>query len=362
MSSQNPPECDEPARTKQQCWEESINETLHKKGLEATFALFAHFYATEPSFASQGCHWYAHKIGEYVYRLFKQGKPFTLVPEVSYCGYGFFHGFMEFLLHDDPNLEHAKEFCGLVEKELSAKAPRSRINCYHGIGHGFVEDPPDKRFWGNPDAMIKKSLEICEHISPNPIETKECSEGAFNAVILLMEQGKYGLSLEKDNFFRFCNDQPRTYRLYCYYEMAQKLDSLSNRSLPKIGEFAKTIPDDQDGHIAEMVVGTGAAALMQSDIIKEDHTDYIFACRKLGSRLALPCIKGVIGGFLAHGEPDKEYIKALAFCRSPELLSDERSACYEHLTIRLKSIYAREKVNTICATVEEPYRTLCQYN
>ena len=333
-----------------------IKKTINEEGIERAFEVFAQLYATEPDFVSLGCHWTAHSIGEEAYPLFLEGKDFKLTPATAYCGYGFYHGFMQLLLRDNPDMDNARAFCSYVDEQMGKQAPLSRLNCYHGIGHGFIQDPPNPELWGDPDAILEEALEICGSVSDRPNEVEECYEGAYNGVVLFMEANQYDLSLDREDLLGFCFTQPEHVFRFCIYEFAQKLDSVSDWDMLKVLGFMKDIDEEP---IRQMVIGVAAAAMMQKDIIRDDNTDYVFQCRRLPDNLRPSCISGVVGGFIAHGEPEKEYIKAMDFCASSQLLKGEQDKCYNTLLNRLEYIYPQEKVEKICQSVEAAFQKYC---
>jgi hypothetical protein len=73
------------------------------------------------------------------------------------------------------------------------------------------------------------------------------------------------------------------------------------------------------------------------------------------------CLKGITGAFVAHGDPEHEYVKALAFCGDEELTDDEKDTCYWNVIRTFKAAYSREKVASICTEISEPYRQYCAY-
>ncbi|MDZ4285143.1 MAG: hypothetical protein U1A28_04935, partial [Patescibacteria group bacterium] len=74
------------------CSQEEIGAALTAGGVSAAFDVVASLY-TRQSFSGD-CHGYAHEIGEAAYFLYEGGKDMRLSPKTSYCGYGFYHGFM----------------------------------------------------------------------------------------------------------------------------------------------------------------------------------------------------------------------------------------------------------------------------
>lgn len=361
MDCQNLDKLNEQER--EQCWDSLLSDTLKEKGVKASFEVFANIYRTDPLFSFKGCHWYAHRLGEEFYAeeypKYKDIEALDLPPETYYCGFGFFHGWLEHMLRDDPDVEKTKRLCDYLDNQLSDERPRIRLNCYHAIGHGFVNEPFDPASWGKAQEIINPALEICDGVSNNPNEVRECLQGAFNVISDWIFRAEYGLAPVIEDPLWLCPKQ-RTYEhtKACYYEMAMHLNGLVGDDLSKLAEFTKDIEDDK---IAWLVIDVVAAGATQRALSKDDYSEYIFACRGLPERLRVGCLHGFAGGFMAHGEPEKEYVKALKFCGSEELLEDEKHVCYKNIIRTFKGSYPREKVEGICATIDEAYRIYCSY-
>ncbi len=339
------------------CWDNQIRATIQKKGLKNAFNLFAHLYATQPLFVSQGCHWVSHQIGQEAYRQFADGKNIELSEQTSYCGYGFYHGFMQLLLYKNQDIAAARNFCLRADEKLKSKAPLTRLNCFHGIGHGLVQDPPPPELWGNAQAMVDPLIPKCLKVSNDETEKKECTDGIFNAVILFKEAREYGLTLNRTDPLGWCRKQKKGIpQLSCYYESSQKLDSISGWSIQKAASFTKDITDDTH---ATTVIGVAAAAMIQRDILRADNTSYIYDCRKIEKRLQIACLRGITNGYISHGEPEKEYIKVLSFCKNPAMTRNEANLCYQTALGRLKNVYSVTKIKQVCLTVEERYKQYC---
>jgi len=78
--------------------------------------------------------------------------------------------------------------------------------------------------------------------------------------------------------------------------------------------------------------------------------------------LRLACIRGLGLGFIAHGQPDIEYVEALKFCQNTLLAPDEHKICYESVLSAFKDIYPKDKVLKICTTVDPQYTHYCDYH
>lgn len=337
------------------CWDKELSRILDEEGLPFAFAYFAKLYTTQPSFVAEGCHWQAHKLGEKAAEEFNARKSVRLTPATAYCGFGFFHGFLQVLLREDGSILRAKEFCDEVTKELGKDAPRVRLNCYHGIGHGLVEDPPPPDTWNDTGAVIREPLRICLGISEVPLEVKECTDGVYNALLILMESGKYGFELSKEDPLEFCKGEPEKYHQSCFYEFSQKLDRYAEWKIENLSRFLRGVPSS----FAEMIVMNSVAGIIQRDIGLSDFTSHAHACRLIPGTGGIGCLKGIIGGLMAHGEPEKEYLKALDFCGGKNITLAEKKICYTHLFETASQMYPSEKVAGICATFQEGFQEYC---
>jgi len=63
--------------------------------------------------------------------------------------------------------------------------------------------------------------------------------------------------------------------------------------------------------------------------------------------------------FFAHGEPEKEYIKAIDFCSSDQFIGEEQDWCKESLFNKMSHIYPKSKVEFICRSIDERFRDDC---
>jgi plastocyanin len=124
----------ENGQNSQKCWETSILQALEEGGVDKAFDVFTALYDSNQEFA-KSCHSFVHLIGERSYDQFVNHEEFKLSPKTQFCGYGFFHGFMETLLIQSGDIELSREFCKHVDATLSEDTPSAWKACYHGIGH-----------------------------------------------------------------------------------------------------------------------------------------------------------------------------------------------------------------------------------
>ncbi|TSC85985.1 MAG: hypothetical protein G01um10147_1052 [Microgenomates group bacterium Gr01-1014_7] len=346
---------------KQQCWQDQMESTLNSAGLDQAFTLMDQLFKNEPDFASD-CHGFVHLLGEKAYLLFSEKKDFQLSEKSSFCGYGFYHGFMEALLQKTADMTEARRFCEYADAELKKTTADAGGACYHGIGHGAV-DGSDPRTWGDPQAMITPALSLCEMVSndeiPSPRYGKlyRCVSGAFNGLEILSTSGQYKLSLNKDDLFWICRNQPKHYQEACFTQFVVAVMNITGNDFAASAEIIDSIKED-----------TSAIPALQAlvvELVNQGKTDYqqtLSFCRSLSNRFQIPCISAFAEGFLKYGPPEKEYVEAIKFCSSPLLEEFEKSSCFEKVLSLLRIWYTVSKSESICWEVDPKYRWQnCKY-
>jgi hypothetical protein len=344
------------------CLEKQITDTLKSKGLDAAFEKMGKLYETSSLFR-ETCHSNAHILGDAAYDLFKKGKMPALSPKTSYCGYGFYHGFMEKMLQTTGSLEEAQTFCKKAGELLAKETSDAEGACYHGIGHGSM-DGGDPTLWGNVQAMIEPSIKLCEKVAPeNEYQGKRyrCMTGVYNAIEILSQNSQYGLDLLRKDPFGFCPTQPIQYQEGCYTNMLPALMRKVGGSYEKaIAEIIKIPKGTQQDPIRSLVFSSLMHDYIREFINSNDlYGRGIKTCRSVNEDMRIPCFEGLSGGLMKYGEPQKEYIKALNFCASPLLKADESGACYKYIIPRFRIWYSIEKIQQICSTIPDPYKSYC---
>lgn len=345
----------------QQCWEQLIFETLKQEGVKAAFDTIVSLSKTEPGF-SNDCHGLSHLIGEKAYAQYVAKENFEITPATALCGYGFYHGFMETMLLATGNIDEARDFCKLVDEQLREQASQASAACYHGTGHGAI-DGSDPTQWGDIDAMMAPGFKICSMLAENVLETYLCDTGVFNAIEILSSDPKYGITELQEDPFKMCNRQTLARREGCYSNMLPILLTKMNNNFQKIMDYinANMIDNDEiaiDGStINEM---TTLGLMFEYIRIHGEEDDYmesgIAFCHRQLEEDRLACIAGLSGGHIKYGEPGKEYIKNLEFCKHPLLTQDEVDSCYKYTLPRMSGRYNPKDTQMICAQVPVEYR------
>ena len=177
---------------KQECYDKLLIDAFKQGDAPEAFKKLKILYNEEPLFFDGGCHKRAHLIGDLAYGKYLKHKDLSRLDvseETTFCGAGYYHGFLEHYIRDNPGVESAKEFCVYLEE----RRPGIRATCYHGMGHGFMPDPPDPSTWGDSQAILAPTLDKCGDISDDRYEVLECYEGAFNVFLDWVDTRQYHL-------------------------------------------------------------------------------------------------------------------------------------------------------------------------
>lgn len=343
----------ETASEKAQCWEDSFNSMLKNKGVKAAFELLATLYEKDPVFAAQ-CHSYTHLIGATAYREFADGSQVALPPETAYCGFGFYHGFMEELLHTTNNPKEAQDFCAYADKTFGGDAKGA---CYHGIGHGFVDgsDPRAK----TPQALMENGLAACNFIGENDEFISRCASGVFNGIAIYLHDPANAAHRTEEydrNPYSLCaNQTDENFKIACYDQMNIPIFNAASRNLIKAFSFVKTIPDPEYQRIA---VESLPALAYGADRTRYTNEAIVRECRTLGDPLGTACIRGFASGSVELGPPGQEEARALSLCGYEELHPDERNNCFGQFLPYLKITHL-DRYAATCAQLPEEYKTYC---
>lgn len=334
------------------CWEEMLGSTLENQGLKNAFMVFDDLYKNEPSFVS-GCHTHAHTLGSAAYKLIEGGQDLDFPPQTAYCGYGFYHGLTELLLQTK-GVKEASKLCDSKKSQITQVLYDA---CYHGIGHGALSQTArNANAWGNPQKMIDLALNTCIDATIDSIQRSRCASGVFMELGSNYIEGKMQLASIKNDPLLICRQQQEFGKMDCYTQMNGVLNIITGRKLAESAKYVEAI--DEDKYAIEAIITLAAPTI---DITKPDYTDDIQICRDLQKRLHLPCIKGLVLGFMLRGQPGIEYEQAIKFCKLSSLSEDERESCYELLLRHSSEMYDPETMNIICSKVEPQHeREYCQ--
>ncbi len=338
----------------QKCFSDLVLDVFESKGLDEALNLVGSIYERNSNFASS-CHDIGHLLGKETYKVFSSGKEFKITSKAAFCSYGFYHGFMENLASSESDVKKAREFCEYVDSQISKETPDATLQCFHGIGHGWVNVHDNKGLWGNEGAIAQKGLNLCEEVSETESELNRCATGVFNGIAVFYTTGEYEIKVNKNDPLWLCNKQETKYQDPCFISMNIFLMSLSDGDVKKASEYLKTIKDDS---VATHAMLNLALPFGISNLNTDNHSNSVVICRSLEKRLIESCIQGYAFAFLEHGEPSKEYIKPIKFCKETYLTDSESEACLSYIYSYLPQWYSKEKVSSICDD-ESEHKDFC---
>ena len=335
------------------CWFEVIRQDFMSEGTQAAFDTFEYIYREYDTFANTGCHRHAHRVGDmsyyFDYLTHKDLARMEFPANANACGYGFYHGFFEHLVQDNPEPEFVTKTCDTLEAQLVATAPAIRQTCYHGSGHGFVLSQADHLLdsadW-NIRALIDKPLALCEALpKASDYERSECRQGVFNVLVDWMADEEYGLAYDYEHPFRICDAERHDRQSDCYYEMAQKVDAIAGFDPVRVVEIAQSAARED---LQKVVIGVAVAGMVQHDP-KDSQDRLLAACQLVDGELGDQCLKSIVGGLIEHETEQSDYQTAFAFCGQSGLVDEERAVCYSGLNDNIRRYRSEEDLQARCA-------------
>jgi len=321
------------------CARQSILNVFDAQGLGSALDKLASLYASNPVLAAE-CHGFTHDLGKIAYEKFSHGKELKLTPKMSYCGYGFYHGFMETMLHSSGNVEEARKFCARADEAIARGA------CYHGIGHGVV-DGSDPRAWGSAEKIIAPGIKMCKLVAATDDQFYRCATGVFNSLAIMLAGSQNGLVPNSDHPYALCErlQDPRLKKA-CYEEMnTLVVYHIAQNNFSKAISFISTVPEPVYAEYAMYSLASAAAAV---SLQHPNDEDAVVTCQTLAAELRRQCVRGFVGGFVEHGLPGKEYVRALAFCVSNQMSEYDKKNCFERLAPEMRLRYSPQEKMDIC--------------
>lgn len=351
-------DCESRETTPTECFKKDVVSVLKDGGLEGSLDRMAALYDSDPAFKNS-CHDVAHILGKEAYHIFGRGGKIVFSNKTSYCGYGFYHGFMEEMFSVSGSVEEAREFCLLAGRDSNEGSVNAEGACYHGIGHG-VTDGSDPRSWGDPVALTSPAIDLCDKIDPTEPHFYRCVSGVFNSLAMMYITNSHNLSLKGENPFVICGDRS-DFRIKnpCYQEMNTLAMRVADKELSKGVRLVEAIRDEPVYAALAMKSLSGFFPSSFKAPFDDEFDSSIEACHGAREDLVIPCIQGIPSGLMEFGVPGSEYVPALEFCGHEKLSAAERSECYRAAFGSMRSYYNKDKLRAICASIDEGYRPYC---
>lgn len=344
------------------CYSSQIEDILRTRGIPAAFDALAVAYDTDRDFSGT-CHSVTHELGDAAYQEFRKKGETELSGKASYCGYGFYHGFMDALYVDTNDMEKARTFCTYVGENVPhpPAAEYAEGSCYHGIGHG-VTDGTEPQLWGDALAIVKPGLILCAKVAVGNNEwRRRCASGVFNALGNMYLDPKFKLD-SGTNPYTICRTGPfvPVEREACYEQMNTQAAELANNSLTGIVGFTETI---QDLHYRAIALHEAVSFYIQilKSAGKSLLPEEVNVCELSTLDLKNNCVGGLVGGIVEFGSPGRQYEEVVALCRAERFPADLRASCYSALFANSRYYYTADTVRKICKSVPQEYRnSTCQ--
>lgn len=348
---------------RQVCWYNQIKDVAKKQGVNAALKLVAKLYNQYPQFAG-GCHDATHLIGDEAYRQFRKGKNFDFSVETSYCGYGFYHGFIEAMLYTTGDYAEVRKFCESINSNLkgNVESPNAIYSCYHGIGHSTF-DAHDPALWGDENKMVTPAIKTCEKVTEGlvPEKTKQCVTGVFNALAIAYSNDLYKLKMNPKDPTWFCRTQKGVYKTSCFMEVAMTWinTTMGGGFVYKFQDgvkFIATIGDTEGEKASIYSLASDYVRLHMNELQDKDMAEN---CRTIKSVYSQSCIEGTGLALLNWGKPGEEYVRALSFC-GQTATNIQKQYCYQFIFRNFPNLYSKDKRLTICnSAVPADYKQLC---
>ncbi len=349
---------------RQICWYNQIKTEIKKSGVSGALKLLSVLYNQQPLFA-QGCHDATHLIGDAAYREFRKGKKINFTVETTYCGYGFYHGFIEAMLYTTGDYSEVTNFCETINSNLTGnvEAPNAIYSCYHGIGHSTFNSH-DPQLWGNEAKMVTPAIKTCEKVTQGygGEKTKQCVTGVFNALAIAYSTNLFNLKMNPKDPVSFCRTLTNSeYRNACFIEVSMAwINTTMGNFNYKFVDGVKFIErmGDVNGEKISLFGLVSDFVHLHSNELSTD--DMVKNCNLVKPIFYESCIQGTELALLNWGKPSEEYKRALSFCDSRLLTSTGKNICYSYVFQHLPNLYSKEKRLEICNTeVSEGYKNQC---
>lgn len=334
-----------------ECWQKDVVQIIEQEGLSAAFKRLEHFYTTSPRFRSN-CHDVMHAVGAAAYDAYSHTGDIVAESGTAYCGFGFFHGFMEAMQF----AEGANQFAGTRAycEELSVTHPWLRGTCFHGIGHA-VFDSLSAELWGDPIAMTEAAVAACETAGGAVEDRAKCGSGIYNSYANAMSAENYFLSFDDLDVAGYCGSQPPSYRNYCYGEVG--IGYLSNRRLSYEEDLAFIWNLEPGSHAYMLYVYFGHYTKVRADDL--DFSQIAPLCTAFPKQEHWQaCVTGVLQGVREESLPATAHHIQFDFCA--ELPEHMRHTCASYIRAGAGSIRETQDFIDACLAVPGVPPTLCR--
>lgn len=313
---------------KENCFLNIIENLQNTSGDVSALELANDIVKDNPDLVEE-CHNMAHFLGEYAYWNYSKTKKLVKSDLISFCGFGYVHGFMQEFSHHSPEfVNKSKSFCDYFAYKVKYNSNDWDIapgdTCYNGIGHGIVllyfSD-----FENDLVSLVERSTEECGSINSEESALDHCYQGVFSGISGLY-LGTHGFKIpldEKDPFW-LCSKLNNDFNMRCFANMVPAVGVIYKRDVSKLLYSIKAKNIDNYNY-AVFLAGDIAAEWFRLKEVKSK--DVLSACSGVSTKSRYFCFKGFVDG-LAREEVTKENQNIVhSFCRSVFLNQKEQRDC-----------------------------------
>lgn len=280
------------------CWQPAIEQVYGEKGLDAVFAYVRNWQKSDALF-QRNCHDVMHIVGEIAYREFRKDGQAEAREEEKYCGYGFYHGFIEtmFAKSRTRDLQEVKQYCDIMDAGKGVLGNGGP--CYHGIGHAVLDSLPATQ-WGDAGHMLRVGVDACRKLLTDPWQYKLCVTGVSNGLANAMGRLDYKLKQpDRDSGKLICSTISSDLWSSCYPEIVAAYLSNTKSDLNEALAVFDMI-DNTDARY-ETVRGYLDSRVRVALGEKTPMSELLVFCKKFkGDSDRTACVDGVATGLFAE--------------------------------------------------------------
>lgn len=345
------------------CWEQDLQKILKTEGLSAALDAFVSMYDENPEFRKT-CHDVMHILGRAAYRDFNAQRTTISRDATRYCGFGFYHGFIEEVFaHKGPDfLDEGPLYCesllfnaGFSNRSIAERASGS---CYHGLGHAIF-DSLDGQLWGDADSMMAHSVDTCERLMRRSERREQCVSGVSNALAIAYVNKYYQLSFDDERPFSTCQSLVTLYQPACFAEIGISFLSRDENFVTDISDLIAFHESMPTGLAEERFVLSVIDDEVRGQRRGVTLSELSSLCDSLTSQnLQAACYQGIFTGLRDSSEPGREYVAVLDFCGA--LDGQWYATCVSFAESLIVSLYNIELVPMICREYETYRLRVCQ--
>ncbi len=345
------------------CWETDFAKLIDEDGIDTALDKFVEFYESEPNFNSY-CHDIMHYVGRASYEVYKLDKKTITRPETSYCGYGFYHGFVEsaFEQESSAGLDVAKNYCSDLAQNPNFGSRHivgpTVSACKHGIGHAIF-DSLDAELWGDYKLMTDAGIATCENLySDDEHSSVRCATGIYNSLTTALNNNYYYIDYPSaEEVVSFCTEQGDMYRPWCWVDMVPNYTKHYFYTLEERLDFAYKHIESKGGRELTVV------SIVDDDFRSVEDPDinyYVSLCSSIeDGDLKFACLQGILGGVTYSSYTKNLASRLEEVCEVIEFDADFKQVCESQSFWRLTSVTPIDDLFDVCEE-NDLFGTICR--